>query len=185
MHFLIDASLPRSAADLLRRLGHDATDVRDAGMRDTPDNTIADYARRNHHVLITRDFDFADIRNYPPWLYEGILVLKLREDATAGQVVKVLETFVSRPEWLARFSHCSAEIRQNLLELTTAPRSKLVFVIQPRRADLAALFGSALLLRCSLSARTSPPATIARKEFRGSVLFQHLSGTAHSVSWTF
>jgi len=44
MHFLIDASLPRSAADLLRRLGHDATDVRYAGMRDAPDDAIADYA---------------------------------------------------------------------------------------------------------------------------------------------
>lgn len=57
MHFLIDASLPRSAADLLRRFGHDATDVRDVGMRDAPDNAIADYARRCHLVLITRDFD--------------------------------------------------------------------------------------------------------------------------------
>jgi len=104
MQFLIDASLPRSAADLLRRLGHDATDVRDAGMRDAPDNAIADYAKRNHLVLITRDFDLADIRNYPPRLYEGILVLKLREDATAGQVVKVLGTFVSRPEWLAHLN---------------------------------------------------------------------------------
>jgi len=47
--------------------------MRDAGRRDAPDNTIADYARRNHLVLITRDFDFADIRNYPPWLYEGSL----------------------------------------------------------------------------------------------------------------
>lgn len=44
---------------------------------------------------------FSDIRNYPPSLYEGIVVLKLREDATAGQVVKVLETFVSRADWLA------------------------------------------------------------------------------------
>jgi hypothetical protein len=41
-----------------------------------------------------RDFDFADIRNYPPWLYEGILVPNLREDALAGQVVKVLEASI-------------------------------------------------------------------------------------------
>ena len=65
MHFLIDASLPRAAAIMLRELGHEATDVRDAGMRDAADDTIARYARRNHLVLITRDLDFADIRNYP------------------------------------------------------------------------------------------------------------------------
>ena len=40
MHFLIDASLPRSAGAVLRQLGHEATDVRDAGMRDAPDDII-------------------------------------------------------------------------------------------------------------------------------------------------
>ena len=89
MHFRIDASLPRSAAVLLRKLGHDATDVRDAGMRDGPDDAIAAYAKRNHLVLITRDFDFADIRNYPPSLYEGIVVLKFHEDATAAHELRV------------------------------------------------------------------------------------------------
>ena len=90
----------RATGILLKELGHEATDVRDAGMRDAADDTIAAYARRNRLVLITRDLDFADIRNYPPSLYEGILVLKLREDATAAQVVKVLRTFVSRDDWL-------------------------------------------------------------------------------------
>lgn len=51
---------------LLRRLGHELTDVRDAGMRSAPDETIAAYAKSNHLVLITRDFDLADIRNTLP-----------------------------------------------------------------------------------------------------------------------
>lgn len=100
MHFLIDASLPRSAAVLLRRLGYEATDVRDAGMRDAPDDTIAEYAKSNHLVLVTRDFDFADVRNYPPTLYHGIVVLKLHEDATAEQVARLLVSFAEREDWL-------------------------------------------------------------------------------------
>jgi hypothetical protein len=52
MHFLIDASLPRSAGTVLRQLGHEATDVRDAGMGDVPDDIIAAYARNNHLVLV-------------------------------------------------------------------------------------------------------------------------------------
>jgi predicted nuclease of predicted toxin-antitoxin system len=63
MHFLIDASLPRSAAVALRQLGHDAVDVRDIGLRSATDDLIAAYARNNRQTLITRDFDFADIRN--------------------------------------------------------------------------------------------------------------------------
>jgi predicted nuclease of predicted toxin-antitoxin system len=100
MHFLIDASVPRSAGAVLRQLGHEATDVRDAGMRDAPDDIIATYARDNHLVLVTRDFDFADIRNYPPSLYEGIVVLKLQEDATAKQVAALLASFAGREDWL-------------------------------------------------------------------------------------
>ena len=100
MHFLIDARVPRSAGTVLRQLGHEATDVRDAGMRDAPDDIIAAYARDNHFVLVTRDFDFADIRNYPPSLYQGIVVLKLQEDATAKQVAALLASFAGREDWL-------------------------------------------------------------------------------------
>jgi len=66
MHFLVDSSLPRSAAALLRQMGHEAVDARDVGMRSAPDDIVAAHAQRNQQVLITRDFDFADIRNYPP-----------------------------------------------------------------------------------------------------------------------
>ena len=77
MRFLIDANLPRSAAASLQEMGHDAVDVRNVGMRSATDNVIAAHARRNQQVLVTRDFDFADIRNYPPSDYAGIVVLQL------------------------------------------------------------------------------------------------------------
>jgi hypothetical protein len=51
-------------------------------------------------VLVTRDFDFSDIRNYPPSLYQGIVVLKLQEDATAKQVALLLASFAGREDWL-------------------------------------------------------------------------------------
>src|SRR5712691_4595815 len=102
MRFLIDASLPRSAAVLLQQMGHDAVDARDVGMRSATDDVVAAHARRNQQALVTRDFDFADIRNYPPADYPGIVVLRLPDDATAVQVVRLLETFVRREDWLAR-----------------------------------------------------------------------------------
>jgi predicted nuclease of predicted toxin-antitoxin system len=102
VRFLVDANLPRSAAPMLRQLGHDVVDVRDIGMRSATDDVIAAHARTNRLTLITRDFDFADIRNYPPADYAGIVVLKLPDDATAPQVVKLLETFARRQDWLAK-----------------------------------------------------------------------------------
>jgi predicted nuclease of predicted toxin-antitoxin system len=104
MRFLVDASMPRSAAQLLRQLGHDVEDVRDIGMRSASDDVIAAHAKRNQQALITRDFDFADIRNYPPADYAGIVVLQLPEDATAPQVVALLEKFVRREDWLSGIS---------------------------------------------------------------------------------
>jgi len=42
------------------------------------------------------------VRNYPPADYAGIVVLQLPDNATAPQVVKLLETFVRREDWLAK-----------------------------------------------------------------------------------
>ena len=83
MRFLVDASLPRSATALLRQLGHDAADVRDIGLRQATDDVIAAHARTNHQALVTRDFDFADIRNYPP--ARARRLCRYRRAATARQ----------------------------------------------------------------------------------------------------
>ena len=66
MTFLVDADLPRSAADVIRRHGYDAVDVQDIGLRHADDSEIANHAQREQQCLVTGDFDFADIRNYPP-----------------------------------------------------------------------------------------------------------------------
>jgi predicted nuclease of predicted toxin-antitoxin system len=75
MRFLVDANMPRSAAVRLQQMGHDAVDVRDIGLGGATDDVIAAHARHDKRALVTRDFDFADIRNYPPADYAGIVVL--------------------------------------------------------------------------------------------------------------
>lgn len=120
MRFLVDASLPRSAAVALRELGHEAVDVRDIGLRAATDDVIADHAHRNLQALITRDFDFADIRNYPPANYAGIVVLDLPNHATAAQVRKALETFV-RAEWLELLSGRLAIVEASRVRFRPAP----------------------------------------------------------------
>ena len=102
MTFLLDANMPRSAASLLRELGHQVEDVRDALPPGADDSEVAAFAKSNQLVLITRDFDFADIRNYPPENYAGIIVLERPDDAITVQVNQALQSFVSKPELLAR-----------------------------------------------------------------------------------
>ena len=84
MRFLIDADLPRRSGELLRNLGHEAQDVRDIGLGSAADIEIAAHARRADLCLVTGDFGFAGIRNYPPEKYAGMIVLAAPPDATAG-----------------------------------------------------------------------------------------------------
>jgi hypothetical protein len=95
MHFLIDADLPRSLAETIRRRGHDATDVRDIGLRNAKDPVIASHAREHRLCLITGDYDFADIRNYPPERYTGLVVLFLPRSATAAYINQLVDQFLA------------------------------------------------------------------------------------------
>lgn len=61
---------------------------------------IAKYAREQGFCIITRDKDFGDIRNYPPSDYTGIVVLELPDDTVAPVILKVIEAFLSRKDWL-------------------------------------------------------------------------------------
>ena len=54
MHFLIDADLPRSLADVIRQHAREATDVRDIGLRSAKDPVIGRYAREQN--LSSRSF---------------------------------------------------------------------------------------------------------------------------------
>ena len=102
MKFLLDANLPRSTAGLLKNLGHEVHDVRDVLPGGADDHAVAAYARVHQLALVTRDFDFADIRNYPPADYFGMVVLELPDDATARQINQTLQTFVNNQDLLAR-----------------------------------------------------------------------------------
>ena len=101
MRFLLDANMPRSAVGAIQRLGHEAVDVRDVGLGGADDAQIAAYAKEHNLALVTRDFDFSDIRNYPPAEYAGIIVLELPDDAVAATVVKVVESFLSQTQLLS------------------------------------------------------------------------------------
>jgi predicted nuclease of predicted toxin-antitoxin system len=91
MKFLIDEDLPRSTGELLKNLGFEFFDVRDIGLRGASDSEIAAYAKKQNLCLITGDTGFADIRNYPPKEYPGIIVLHIPRDSTAKSILNLLD----------------------------------------------------------------------------------------------
>lgn len=98
MRFLLDADLPRSAAQVIQENRQEVLDVRDIGLGRATDAEIARHARDNGLILTTADFDFADIRSYPPRDYPGILVLALPRVATAGYICSLLDSFLRQSE---------------------------------------------------------------------------------------
>lgn len=100
MRFLLDANLPLSSVEVFRIPGHEASHVRELGMGHLPDSEIAAYALKTKSVLATRDLDFADIRAYPPDQYDGLLVIRLHDEATATEINAVLERFLRMEEWI-------------------------------------------------------------------------------------
>jgi predicted nuclease of predicted toxin-antitoxin system len=102
MRFLIDADLPRSSGDVVRRHGHDAIDVRDLGPSVAKDPQIARYAQAEALCLITGDHGFADIRLYPPGQYAGIVVLNLPRTATATYINRLLDSFLQHKDLIAQ-----------------------------------------------------------------------------------
>lgn len=102
MRFMLDANMPRSTAALIREAGHEVAEVRECLPSGAPDEQVAQLARQEQRVLVTRDFDFADIRNYPPHQYPGLIVLELPDDATARQVNQTVTMFLARSDWVAQ-----------------------------------------------------------------------------------
>lgn len=101
MRFLIDANLPRAVIAVVQNLGHQAEFARDIGLASATDEKIASHALQYRAALLTRDLDFADIRQYPPDRYSGIVVLRLPDSAVAEEIAAALKRFLSEPGFIA------------------------------------------------------------------------------------
>jgi len=77
MKFVVDASLPPSVVELLRSAGHEAQHVSAFGLGAADDRDIGEYSRAHRACLLTADFDFADLRDFVPRDYTGIVIFAL------------------------------------------------------------------------------------------------------------
>ena len=59
MRYLVDAQLPPSLARWLGEQGYSATPVRDAGLLESDDGSIFNFASSGNFTVITKDEDFA------------------------------------------------------------------------------------------------------------------------------
>ena len=119
MRFLVDEDLPLSTGDLLLRYGHEAFDVRRIGLRGAKDPQIAAYAKNQSLCIVTGDFGFSDIRNYPPADYPGLVVLKVPRTATALTILRLLESLLQQQELVERLPGNLAIVESGRVRIRT------------------------------------------------------------------
>lgn len=74
INFVIDEDMPRSTGVILQTYGYEVKDIRDHGLRGANDETIYQFAKKNHSVLISGDMGFSNILHFPIGNHYGIIV---------------------------------------------------------------------------------------------------------------
>jgi predicted nuclease of predicted toxin-antitoxin system len=81
MRFKVDENLHYDVAEALRARGHDALTVHDQQMRGDPDSRLGEVCQAEGRAIVSLDLDFANIRDYPPRDYAGLIVLRLADQS--------------------------------------------------------------------------------------------------------
>lgn len=95
MKFLTDENLPRSTVQMLRELGHEVKDVREAKLSGFSDRKLFEIAKNESRILVTLDKDFGNILYFPPKEHSGIIVLRLRQP-TQKHITSILRNFIQQ-----------------------------------------------------------------------------------------
>ena len=78
MRLKTDENLPESVAALLRGAGHDVHTASAEHLTGQPDPAVLRACRSEQRALLTLDLGIANIRQYPPADYPGLIVLRPR-----------------------------------------------------------------------------------------------------------
>ncbi|MCW5934194.1 MAG: DUF5615 family PIN-like protein [Fimbriimonadia bacterium] len=72
----MDENVYPDITKLLRDLGHDAVDVKQAKLLGASDEQVFSWSQEQKRTIITFDRHFADIIMYPPSSHHGIILLR-------------------------------------------------------------------------------------------------------------
>lgn len=95
-----DENLPASAAEFLRKSGHDVFTVLEQGLGGVADPRVASVCQTERRAIMTLDRGLGDIRAYPPADYAGIIVLRPANqeiDTLLGLVRRVASLIETQP----------------------------------------------------------------------------------------
>jgi predicted nuclease of predicted toxin-antitoxin system len=78
LHFFADQCVPTEIVEALTRESHRVTLLRRALPQNSPDRLVIQEAQTLDTILLSLNGDFADIVEYPPGRYKGIVAIQLK-----------------------------------------------------------------------------------------------------------
>lgn len=89
MRFLVDTGIGRGVAAWLRKSGHDAVHLSETGEARLDDSRIFAKARAEERILLTCDFDFAEIVALSGRQGVGVLIFRMRHHRTNHVIARL------------------------------------------------------------------------------------------------
>ncbi len=86
MKVKLDENLGSACGGILRDRGHDVSTALEQGLISSTDAAVMDACLRERRVLVSKDLDFADPRQFPPDKGPGIVVLRFGARAGRSEV---------------------------------------------------------------------------------------------------
>lgn len=101
MRAVIGENLPRSLGVALEEIAWEVYDVRDWGLRGEPDSKIMSFAVSRKAVLLSGDFDFANILEFPLKSHYGVIILHFPNEISTKilirESVRSIRKILSKP----------------------------------------------------------------------------------------
>ena len=96
LRFFADQCVPTVVVETLRDAGYEIWYLRDYLPIESPDFVVISKAQELQTILISLNGDFANIFNYPPANYQGIIALQVRNHPEVlPQIVSRLKDYLS------------------------------------------------------------------------------------------
>ena len=98
--FFSDQCVPTEISNILIRNGHGVTPLRDALPIRSPDADVIAKAQSLGAILVSLNGDFADIVDYPPSEYAGIVAIQLKNhpETIPSLMGRLINFLIENPE---------------------------------------------------------------------------------------
>lgn len=83
---VVDEDMHRSVVKPLEQWGHTVLDIRDHGLRGTPDREVFAFAQRQGAALLTGDLGFANLLAFPLGTHQEIIVARFPNELSTQRI---------------------------------------------------------------------------------------------------